>query len=257
MAYKKNKARKNPPFTMLFRETSKSPAYRQLSFGARALFIALCGHCFENNGHVYLSQRDAGEELGHKRFNDIANWFRELVHYGFIVQTEARSLGVDGKGKAPHWRITDRPTKNASGQLDTATRDFLHWDGTVFEPHVRPSRRWDSGKATALKKQNPPRHVRSAPCDTPVAEVCDTSVAACDESATDVTYISAARGATDVTHISSIATRVAGAGSTFTPSGRAASEARSQSAVASEQPDPDLTTALAKLKAAVGRGAAA
>jgi hypothetical protein len=148
-----------PPFVPLYRETLKSPAYRQASFGARALFTALRMRCVKNNGHVYLSQRDAGEDLGHKDRNAIANWFRELQHYGLIVQTEAAALGVDGKGKAPHWRITDMPTRNGSGQLDAATKDFLHWDGVLFKPHVAPSRRWNARKQTGLKKQNPGLHV--------------------------------------------------------------------------------------------------
>jgi hypothetical protein len=179
-----------PPFVPLFRETLKAPAWRQLSFGARALFTALRMRCVKNNGHVYLSQRDAGEELGHIRRNDIANWFRELVHYGFIVQTEGASLGIDGKGKAPHWRITDMPTRNGNGQLDAATRNFLHWDGVLFEPHVRPSRRWDARKQTTLAKQNPGRHVRTTVGVTSGPEVDDTSVPPDDGSGTDVTPIS-------------------------------------------------------------------
>ena len=131
-----------PPFVPLFRETLRSPAYLQLSMGARALLTALRGRCGKNcNGHVYLSQRCAAEDLGHKNRNDIANWFRELQHYGFLVMTSAAALGVDGKGKAPHWRITDAPTRHGNGQLDPATKEFLHWDGVVFEPHVAPSRR--------------------------------------------------------------------------------------------------------------------
>jgi hypothetical protein len=138
----------------------KSPAYLQLTFGARALLTALRGHCGNNcNGHVYLSQRDAEEELGRGSRNDIAKWFRELEHYGFLVMTSAAALGVDGKGKAPHWRITDMPTRNGNGQLDSATKEFLRWDGVLFEPHVAPSRRWNPLKQTAIEKQNPGLHV--------------------------------------------------------------------------------------------------
>ena len=117
-----------PPFVPLFRETLKSPAYRAASFGARALFTALRGRHVNNNGHVYLSQRDAEEELGHKNRNDIANWYRELEQYGFLVKTLAASLGVDGKGKAPHWRLTELGYKN-----DPPTRDFLNWNGAPFQ----------------------------------------------------------------------------------------------------------------------------
>jgi hypothetical protein len=165
----------------LFRETLRAPAYKQLSFGARALFTALRGRCFKNNGHVYLSQRHAEEELGHKDRHDIANWFRELQHYGFIVKTEGASLGVNGKGKAPHWRITDTPTRNASGQMDT-TKDFLRWDGVLFEPHVRPSRRWNGRKQTTLKKQNPGGHVATTVGGTSPPEVEGTSSPPDDES---------------------------------------------------------------------------
>jgi hypothetical protein len=195
------------PFVPLFRGTSESPAYRQLSFGARALFMALSGHCGKNNnGHTYLSQRDAEEELGHKNRNDIANWYRELVHYGFIVQTGAASLGVDGKGKAPHWRLTDRPTRTADGQLNLATKDFLHWGGQVFKPHVPPSRRWTTRKAAALKKQNPGLHVATTvDCTSqPVADC--TSQPPNGGSGTNVQSISVDRGGEHVQPITSLAT---------------------------------------------------
>ena len=111
MSRKKDKGRL-PPFIALIRDTVNAPAFKMLTFGARALFTVLVGQFYNNNGRFYLSQRKAGEMLGHKDRNDIANWFRELVHYGFIVQTSGASLGIEGKGKAPHWRLTDRPTRN-------------------------------------------------------------------------------------------------------------------------------------------------
>ncbi|MEH2508562.1 hypothetical protein V1290_007373 [Bradyrhizobium sp. AZCC 1578] len=198
---------KLPPFVPLFRETLATPAYRQLSFGARALFTALRTHCVKNNGHVYLSLRDAGEELGHKSRNDIANWYRELAHYGFIVQTEAASLGVDGKGKATHWRITDLPTRKGNNELESPTKEFLRWDGVVFEPHVAPSRRWNARKQAAFKKQNPGLHVGATVDCTSVPEVGCTFVPPSDGSGTDVQSISARWGGTDVQPISRLATR--------------------------------------------------
>jgi hypothetical protein len=205
---RKRSHEKLPPFVPLFRETLASPAYRQLSFGARALLTALRSHCVKNNGHVYLSQRDAAKELGHKNLNAIANWFRELKHYGFVVQTEAASLGVDGKGKAPHWRITDLPTRKDNNELASTTKDFLRWDGTVFRPHVRPSRRWNAHKQAALQKQNPGRHVGNTADDTYVTGLDGTSVTPGEGSVTNVTYISARRPVTNVPCISSIATIV-------------------------------------------------
>lgn len=195
-----------PPFVPLFRETLKSPAYRAASFGARALFTALRGRHGNNNGHVYLSQRDAEEELGHKNRNDIANWYRELEHYGFLVKTVAASLGVDGKGKATHWRITDMPTRNGRGELELATKDFLRWDGVLFEPHVAPSRRWNARKQAALKKQNPGLHVGTTVDSTPVPVVDSTSVPPNGGSGCNGESISAQLGGTNVQPISSLAT---------------------------------------------------
>jgi hypothetical protein len=190
MSRKERSRDKLPPFVPLFRETLATPAYRQLSFGARALFTALRTHCVKNNGHVYLSLRDAGEELGHKDRNDISNWYRELVHYGFIMQTEAASLGIDGRGKATHWRITDMPTRKGNNELESPTKDFLRWDGVVFEPHVRPSRRWGARKQAALRKQNPGRHVPTTVDGTSLPGVVGTFLPLAPLSGSDVTPIS-------------------------------------------------------------------
>jgi hypothetical protein len=208
---KKNRGEKiRGQFTPIFHETTRSPAWKQLSFGARALFIAVRMRCINNNGHVHLCQREAGKELGHLKRNDIANWFRELQHFGFIVQTEAASLGVNGRGKAPHWRITDLPTRGENGALDLATKDFLKWDGVLFEPHVAPSRRWSARKAAALKKNNPGLHVGTTVDSTSVPGVDYTSVPLGAEVGSYVQPISGPRGGTDVQPISSIATGVAG-----------------------------------------------
>jgi hypothetical protein len=196
----------------MHRNVVTSPAWKQLSHGSRALFIALRTKLYKNNGHVYLSQRDAAELIGHHDRNDIANWFRELVHYGFIVQTEAAALGVDGQGKAPHWRFTDMatPMRDGTGRQDDPSRDFLKWDGTVFEPHVRPSRRWSERKQASLKKQNPGRHVPTTVDGTSLPSLDGTSLPPSGQSGSNVTPIQASPGGSNVTPISRLATRVAG-----------------------------------------------
>ena len=51
-------------------------------------------------------------------------------------------LGVDGKGKAPHWRLTEL---SYLGQ--PATRDFERWDGIKFvDQKTRfPCGKWRTG----------------------------------------------------------------------------------------------------------------
>jgi hypothetical protein len=69
----------------------------------------------------------------------VARNFCELEHYGFTVETVPASLGTDGKGRAPHWRLTELETASA-----LPTIDFKNWDGTKFQqaqprrPRKRP-----------------------------------------------------------------------------------------------------------------------
>src|SRR5262245_52917585 len=135
-----------PPFVPLFKGTLNTPAWRAMSHGARSLYLALklrYSNSFKNNGSIYLSQRDAQKELGSNR-SYIARWFRELQYYGFIVMTQPGSLGVEGKGRAPHWRLTDcyyfgKPP----------TRDFLKWDGTKFRDQPRQQKKQKPGPQSA------------------------------------------------------------------------------------------------------------
>jgi hypothetical protein len=135
-------------YVQIFFEVWNSPAWKQMSFGARLLFIALRKRFTNNNGRVYLSHRDAMEELGITNKRPIANWFRELCHYGFVEQTQGGCLGLDGRGRAAHWRITCLPRRNGNGELIPATKEYLRWSGEVFEPHVCPSRRWTADKGS-------------------------------------------------------------------------------------------------------------
>jgi hypothetical protein len=119
------------PYAVLLKSTSGSAAWKVLSFGARSLFLALSGHCGNYSNLAYLSYRNAGKELGTRSHRKISEWYKELQHYRFIVLHRYGSLGIEGKAKAPQWRITDRGNK-ASGEL-TPTRDFMRWDGVLFE----------------------------------------------------------------------------------------------------------------------------
>jgi hypothetical protein len=154
---KRDKGRR-PQFIMMYAYVLKSDAWKATSFGARALFMALKVYYssnFQNNGHVFLSKRRAEDEFG-LTHSMISRWYRELQHYGFVVQTHGPHLGVEGKGKAAKWRLTDEPYKG-----DPATNDFLRWDGVLFEPDqknpgpiVSPPR--TDGQSTSGPMVSPP-----------------------------------------------------------------------------------------------------
>ena len=119
-----------PPFVPLLIATLESRAWRALSHGARSLYVALRRRYnpnSHNNGRIYLSHRMAREEL-RSGFAEIANWFRELDHYGLIRMTTPGHLGVEGKGVSPRWRLTE-----LGHMKDPPTRDFDGWDGVQFQ----------------------------------------------------------------------------------------------------------------------------
>jgi hypothetical protein len=118
-----------PPFVPLLIDTLDQPAWRALSHGAQMLYVALKRRYSpntHNNGKIFLSQRTAAREL-HSHHNQVARWFRELQHFGFIVLRVPGFLGVDGKGQAPRWRLTE-----LGYMKELPTRDYAKWDGTPF-----------------------------------------------------------------------------------------------------------------------------
>jgi hypothetical protein len=129
-----------PNFVMVTETVLDSPAWRAMSHGARSLYIALRRRYWpnrKNNGHICLPQRKAAKELGSGR-TEIGRWFRELQYYGFIVMTTPGYLGVEGKGRAPRWRLTEvaymRGT-SSKGMEDMPTTDFLKWNGVRLSKH--------------------------------------------------------------------------------------------------------------------------
>jgi hypothetical protein len=172
------------PFVPLLKETLASPAWRAMSHGARSLYVSIKARYssnLHNNGRLYVTHRQAFRELG-SGFEEISRWFRELQHYGFIVQTKGGYLGVEGNGKAPHWRITE-----CGYMKDLPTRDFMRWDGRKFRGN---------------KKQNPATEFHSAPLRKSIAPLLRKSIAQDGTSATESHSISQTPPATESHSIS-------------------------------------------------------
>jgi hypothetical protein len=141
MSRPKNRVERLPPFVALLKDTLATEAWCALSHGARSLYVALkarYNNKLHNNGRIWVSQRTAMKELG-SGTTEIARWFRELQYYGFIVQTKGGSLGVNGKGTSPHWRLTECGYMN-----DPPTRDFVRWDGKKFKDERYQRRKTES-----------------------------------------------------------------------------------------------------------------
>src|SRR6516225_2129966 len=124
------------PFVPVTKDTMKTPAWKALSHGARSLYIALKGRYNSRlQNAVYISSRVAVEELGlHSHRDSVLRWFRELQYYGFIVMVSLPHHGLNGHGKAAHYRLTEEWYLG-----DKPTRDFLHWNGELFHEQKSPS----------------------------------------------------------------------------------------------------------------------
>jgi hypothetical protein len=132
----KEKGRIGGPFVPLLKEMLSCEAWLHTKASSRLLYIALkarYGIEIKNNGRIYLSIRTAMKDTGFS-FNTVRGGFQELEHYGFIAQTAAGCLGVDGRGKAPHWRLTELGYMN-----EPPTKDYLRWDGVLFGPPRKKS----------------------------------------------------------------------------------------------------------------------
>jgi hypothetical protein len=133
----KDKGRIPGQYTAIRWEILDAAAWKQMSMGARMLYIALIKPLSfnrDNNGKIFLSTRDAAKQLNASP-DSICFWYRELEHYGFIVMTEPGTIGPNGR--ATRWRITDAGWGVLDGKSIEATKDYLKWTGEVFE-RVRP-----------------------------------------------------------------------------------------------------------------------
>jgi hypothetical protein len=156
---------KLPTFIMVTHNVVDSPAWLAMSHGARLLYIALKRRWNHNRKNlVYVSERMAAKELTSDR-NQIRRWFRELAYYGFIVMERPGYLGVSGKGKAPHYRLTEcnsfalldaRGKPKGDAPILQATREFDRWNGVPFK------RALHSGAAAELVRYHRPKLVYPA-----------------------------------------------------------------------------------------------
>jgi hypothetical protein len=154
-----------PPFVPLLISTIDSRAWRAMSHVAKSLYVALRRRVPNGRNRAFISHRQAEIEIKATR-RIVARCFKELEHYGFIVLAQHGCLGVDGKGKSPHWRLTELGQirrASANDAFEPPTSDFLRWDGTPFRtpkkqnPGSHGSPPWFPRVATGGSHGSPPK----------------------------------------------------------------------------------------------------
>jgi len=151
-----------PIYAKFYSDISKTPAWKALSYGARLLYLELQRQFIEtanNNGKIFLSTRDAADRLGASQ-RQVWIWYRELEHYGFIVQTQPGTVGPHGC--AILWHLTDQAHGCLDGRPIKATKDYLKWDGTPFRQNTTKKRKANRTSVLISKKTRHPDELNSS-----------------------------------------------------------------------------------------------
>lgn len=145
-----------------------SPAYRALSYSARALFFDMrAGVGPSNNGDIDATL----SKLKHRGWNNcrtVANALRELLSVGFLRQTRPGTWGV-GKGTCALFGFTDLDIFEQKNKVEArkASFDYRQYESVGHAEHAIKEgvaelkkiakQRDDERKARALTKK---KHVR-------------------------------------------------------------------------------------------------
>lgn len=120
MARRKSKrpTPKGAQWVQLINAFRAEPAWKALSSAARVVYIELKGlFNGSNNGSIEASVRWLAGATGLSK-NTVGRALKQLEAYGFIVPMRRGCVGVEGKGEATLWRLTElgyageRPTKD-------------------------------------------------------------------------------------------------------------------------------------------------
>jgi DNA-binding transcriptional MocR family regulator len=143
------KKQKLPPFVPLFINMMDSPAWLEMSLGARVLYLAFKKRYNRKTQQaVFLSARIAAKELGVNK-DTVSRWYRELQHFGFIMQVRGASFGP-GRGRAAEFRLADERYKGKPPSME-----FTYWNGTPFGPEAANFPSEKPGRKTGFPSEKP------------------------------------------------------------------------------------------------------
>ena len=145
-------------FIPAFVETRRTPAWRALSMGARELYMTLKVHHFvgfkNNNGHIFLSERKAMEEMGVRNREVDQALVPRVAALRLHRHDEPREPRCRGQGQSSAV-ATDR-TRNAIGRLKGTNSRLQEMGRHAVQRQPSLARRGQKPK-----KQNPGRETTS------------------------------------------------------------------------------------------------
>jgi hypothetical protein len=148
MSRRKDKERLGD-FVPLIRSTTKTPAWRAMSRGARSLYAALKARYNTrlHNG-MFLSARVGAEELGSCK-DYVARWHYELQHYGFY-----RAGNLVWHGLKLHLRMSDRVLAVLNADPEYPNLYRVHYGVDQISDVINQTRAKDAAVSFALAALN-------------------------------------------------------------------------------------------------------
>lgn len=145
---------KSEHWTKVVRSTMETPAWRELSTAAQALYpwlkLEWHGAQNNNNGSISLSVSQAAQRLGVKA-DTAARAFHDLQAKGFIVLTKEARLGVAGAAKCSEYEITEIALRGA----DRPRALYCQWSPCAEYPIKRCPKANPEGKNGGRKIRTP------------------------------------------------------------------------------------------------------
>ena len=133
----------------MLRSTMETPAWRALCPLGQILYpwvkLEWKGPQANNNGNISIAVRDAAKKMGRDK-DAVGRAFHDLQAKGFLVLRQHGRMGVDGKGAAPTYEITELalPGEQSGRKL------YQHWQ----EGHDFPVRVHTSSNPNGINGQN-------------------------------------------------------------------------------------------------------
>ena len=158
---KNDRRRHEPRHIRVYHSMMDTPAWLDLSGNAVKLLLKLSAlNNGRNNGEIFLSCRNAAEQIGVGK-KCAVRLFHELEEHGFIEATERGYFSVK-QGPATSWRLTWQPTY--SGRAPT--NDYRNWskkDGGQNDSHMGVKMTPISTKPAAMGVKMTPRDNANPP----------------------------------------------------------------------------------------------
>lgn len=139
-------------WTQMIRSTMETPAWRNLSTTAQALYPWLKfewrGPKANNNGRIRLSVREAAKRLG-VSVNTAGRAFHDLQAKGFLVVTEHARLGLSGEAKSPSYELTELALPHAKPNV--GQKLFEKWQAGHDYPVAKAMANNPTGRSQKMK----------------------------------------------------------------------------------------------------------